>query len=388
MSSYASIVKVGVQPLTQDQLAEMINDPDMQTSWGDLVESEKKIPHNSKKSDVKQKGKQDYVSDLYKEHPIFPLSPIKSIKEKQIKLLHQKSGITPIKNPPVKEEVQLQQVQVKQRQQKSVKEPLLSSPSDPKPLSFSTKPEEQSQVQKSTIKIRTHNPTEEELFGNTSSIDDKKENLVLISAYDATIKVQQKEIADNAEVIENQKYSMKEYSKGINTNQSNIAIQHQTINDNVEKISNQKHEIINLSTQINTLRTSFEYYTNELNKTYSAWQQYCNALKGVQLQFTAESQKHQELVQQNAELEQEVQAQQQRQMQLIAYNHQVQQLQQSQAQLHQVPQYVMQYPPVYYPQQVQQQVQTPQYMTVPIPPPEFMNAFMHAMATASAESSV
>ena len=339
MSSYASIVKVGVQPLTQEQITEMVNDPSMQASWGDLIETEKKTPRTKPavKDKVTQKKQNDYVSDLYKEHPVFPLSPIKSIQEKQVKMLQQKSGITIIKRPDLKKPDAKKSVI---NEQKVIKEPLLSSPSDPKPVAFVTEVQPAAinhQVQESVMKIRTHNPTEEELFGNTSSTvtatatanatanattDNKKENS-LISAYDATIKLQQKEIADNAEVIENMKHSMKEYSKGINTNQSNIATQQQTISDNIEKISKQKDEIINLTTQVNTLRSSFEYYTNELNKVYVSWQQYSNAVKGVQMQFAAESQKNQELIQQNAELEQQVQALQEQEQQLIAYNQQI-----------------------------------------------------------------
>lgn len=434
MSSYASIVKTGVQPLTQDQLTEMINDPDMQTSWGDLVESEKKTPRTKSvlKLQIKQKEKCNYVSELNKEYPIFPLSPIKSIQEKQVKMLQQKSGITIIKKPYIKEvqltqkkQSQLQSQSQSQSQKKPIKESLLSSPSDPKPIAFVTEVEQivekqlhqNKSVQESTVKIRTHNPTEEELFGNISHIDNKKENPVLISAYDATIKMQQKEITDNAEVIENQKYSMKEYSKGINTNQSNISAQQQIISDNINRISSQKDEIISLSTQVNTLRSSFEYYTNELNKVYTSWQYYSTALKGIQSHFIVESQKNQLLIQQNAELEQQIQQmqeqqeqqeqeqvqqqQQYQQQQLIAYNqqlHQVQQQQQQQQQMQlQVPQYIMQYPPVYYPQQVQPQPHThtqqqqQQYMTVPmpmpmpLPTPEFMNAFIQAMATVSTE---
>ncbi len=338
------------------------------------LEKKKRRRRNSKKTAISESSsitQDSYESDLYKEHPYFPLSPIKEIQDKQKEMLNKKSGIVPIKILKRPELTPTDPVQPSfspsDKSQFAIRSPIIM------PAAFTyEKPSE------SVQQIFTCLPSAEEFntaVSATTSNTDEKNAKVLSSAYESTIKMQQKEIMANSEVIENQKQTIKEQSKGINTNNTRIASQIKTLEEHTEEISTKKDEIIKLSHQLSTIQSSYEHYNAELSKVYGNWMHYYKLLSEIQQQYMVEYQKNQQLIQQNAVLEQ----------QLIAQGQQLQQYSQQQQQLQQayIPLYYQQ---VYQPQgqqQVLQQEQQQQYVTVPMPPPEFMNAFMQAMATAS-----
>ncbi len=340
------------------------------------LEKKKRRRRNSKKTAISESSsitRDSYESELYKEHPYFPLCPIKEIQDKQKEMLNKKSGIVPIKILKRPEVTPTDPVQPSfspsDKSQFAIRSPIIM------PAGFTyEKPSE------SVQKIFTCMPSaeqfneaveEQQVQPQQSSLE--KNAKVLSSAYESTIKLQQKEIMANSEVIENQKQTIKEQSKGINTNNTRIASQIKTLEEHTEEISTKKDEIIKLSHQLSTIQSSYEHYNAELSKVYGNWMHYYKLLSEIQQQYMVEYQKNQQLIQQNAILEQ----------QLIAQGQQFQQLQQQQ-QLQQVyiPQYYQQGQEQYQEQQ-QVQPQGQQYVTLPMPTPEFMNAFMQAMVTAS-----
>jgi hypothetical protein len=350
------------------------------------LEKKRRRRRNSKKTAISESSsitQDSYESDLYKEHPYFPLSPIKEIQDKQKELLNKKACIVPIKIIKRPELTPTDPVQPSfspsDKSQFAIKTPIIM------PAGFTyEKPSESIQ------RIFTCMPTAEQ-FNETmeeqqvqqqqqSSLE--KNAKVLSSAYESTIKLQQKEIMANSEVIENQKQTIKEQSKGINTNNTRIASQIKTLEEHTEEISTKKDEIIKLSHQLSTIQSSYEHYNAELSKVYGNWMHYYKLLSEIQQQYVVEYQKNQQLIQQNAILEQ----------QLIAQGQQLQlQQQQQQQQQVYVPQYYHQVhlPQEQYQEQYQEQEQPQiqpqeqQYVTFPMPSPEFMNAFMQAMAAAA-----
>lgn len=369
--SYAQVLKANASTIQEHNLQHVESEV--------VVEKKKRRRRGGGKkqglSDTSSVTHESYESDLYKEHPYFPLSPIKGIQDKQKQLINQKAGIVPIK--------------ILKRPETIITN---ITPSDPVQVSFSpptSSMQSQSQshqfVLKSpiitssdTVKIAPpsdiqriftcmpYEPKTTEIITD-EQVNSEKNAKMLSGAYDSTIKHQQKEIMANSEVIENQKQTMKEQSKGINTNNTKIASQIKTIEEHNSEISTKKDEIIKLSHQLNTIQSSYEHYNAELSKVYGNWMHYYNLLNEIQRQYTEQYQKNQLLIQHSIALEQQIQQQQQQQQQ---------QLIQVQPQYIQVPQEV-------YAQQMQQQMpQMPQqYMTLPMPTPEFMNAFMQAMAS-------